>query len=352
MKFRGFIAVFICFLLVSLLLFSSNVTVSVREALLLCAVNVIPSLFPFLVITKLFLKLNLADSFPRCCKKIMKPLFSLGETSFSALFLGLISGYPIGASVCTSLYQGKQISRREAERLLAFCNNAGPAFILSTIGAGAFGSLKIGTILLCIHILSAILVGISFRLVSPLKDYSIKKDASATNESFSFAFTDSVYSATISSLSISAYIVFFSVLVMLLKKLPFLPSHPVLTFFFGLLEITSGAFQLMQNADIKTAFILISALLGWGGLCVHFQALSFISATDLGVFKYFLGKGLQALISAILAFFISKSSIFDTVAVFGGTATDAQVNVDFSILIILSLIFYLFFKKGWKKPSV
>ncbi len=348
--FLVFTGVFIC----ALLFFSKSVSTAVRTSLSLCATSVIPSLFPFLVVTKLFIGLRLSDALPKPCKKIMMPIFSVSENSFSAFILGLISGYPIGVSVCTSLYKDKLISKRETERSLAFCNNAGPAFILSTVGVGIFSSLKIGFTLMLIHILSAVITGFLFKICAPIKTFSPKNNVSSGSASFSFAFTDAVYGATMSSLIITAYIVFFTVVITLLNQaspIYFLPSA-VRSFFFGILEITSGSFEIIKSTDIKIAFVLISVLLGWGGLCVHFQALSFISGTDLGVMEYFLGKMLQALISGLLAFFISKTSLFEDVAVFADSTKHSPKSFSILIIFVLLLFFSLFIKKCWKKTSV
>ena len=53
---------------------------------------------------------------------------------------GLHRGLSGGARTAIALYENGQCSRAEAERLLAFCNNSGPAFILGVVGTGVFGS--------------------------------------------------------------------------------------------------------------------------------------------------------------------------------------------------------------------
>ena len=351
--FRGFAAVFICIFLSSLLFFSSNVAPTVSKSLSLCATSVIPSLFPFLVVTKLFLNLKLADTLPHFLKRLMKPLFSVSENSFPALILGLISGYPIGVTVCATLYKDRLISKKEAERTLAFCNNAGPAFILSTVGAGMFSSLKIGVVLLLIHITSAVITGSLFRLFSPIDANMPSKNQDSPNVSFSFAFTDAIYGATMSSLIISAYIVFFSVFTSVLNlSFPTLSQFPILrAFLFGVLEITSGSYELLQSADPKTSFILISSLLGWGGLCVHFQALSFIRSTDLKTLQYFAGKLTQSLVSALLAFFVSNLHFFEEITVFADGSKHHSNSINIVLISVFLLFFYLFLKKGLKKTS-
>ena len=55
------------------------------------------------------------------------------------------------------------ITASEGERLLGFCNNSGPAFIIGAVGSGVFGSVKIGLLLYAVHILSELAAGLFFR---------------------------------------------------------------------------------------------------------------------------------------------------------------------------------------------
>jgi sporulation integral membrane protein YlbJ len=97
----------------------------------------------------------------------MKPIFNEPGESAIAVIIGTISGYPVGAKVVCSLVRNNKISKEEAERLLAFCNNSGPLFILGTVGIALFGNKTIGFILLITHILASLSVGIIYKFWSP-----------------------------------------------------------------------------------------------------------------------------------------------------------------------------------------
>lgn len=97
----------------------------------------------------------------------MKPVFNEPGESAIAIIIGTISGYPVGAKVVCSLVRENKISKEEAERLLAFCNNSGPLFILGTVGIALFGNKTIGFILLITHILASLSVGIIYKFWSP-----------------------------------------------------------------------------------------------------------------------------------------------------------------------------------------
>lgn len=343
----------------ALLSFSSITTESAYQAISLCAKRVIPSLFPFFVISNLFINLKLHRPLARVFKTLMPKLFSLNPNSSAALILGLISGYPLGAATCAELYRTGEITRREAERLLAFCNNSGPGFILGICGLGVFGSLKIGIALFLIHISTALIAGVSLRVFSPIKVSPSKVLKESATPSFSLAFTDAIARALSSSLRISAYIIFFAQICALLENadvitrlLNFLPGKVSLaeSIICGILEITSGIYKVAEIATPETAFILIATFLGFGGFSVHFQALSFVTEERLNTREYFFGKVFHGILSGVFAAIFSNTSLFKSISVFSQlyekNPTETQV---FLLPIIFILFLYIFSKKAGKK---
>lgn len=342
----------------------AEVSATVKDALSLCADSVIPSLFPFFIISNLLILLDIGAFCEKYLKKITKPLFGISASLAPALALGLIGGYPVGAITCAEAYSRKLCTKEDAERALVFCNNCGPAFILGAIGSGVFSSGKAGAALLIIHISAALTTGILFRVFrSPVKaNAALSKVCVRKTPGFAKAFTASVAKALSSSLSISAYVVLFSALVKIMTLLGIFPFIGVITeklygcgrgvaeaFASGIFEMTVGAFALAKCASSSTAFVLISFLLGWGGLSVHAQALSFISDTDLSVKNYFCGKIIHGLLSALFAYVYTQFSNISVLSVFADYSdTYGEVIPRGGILIILCL-FYFFCKKGWKK---
>ena len=136
---------------------------SVAEALALCARSVVPSLFPFLVASSALLALGFGELAAPWLAGLMEPLFRVPGAGSAALVLGLVGGYPIGAKTAADLYRENLVSREEAERLLAFCNNSNPVFLISVLGVGVFGSVRAGVWLWLIHVLSTLLTGLVFR---------------------------------------------------------------------------------------------------------------------------------------------------------------------------------------------
>ena len=120
----------------SLMLYPQDSMSAAREGLKLCYNVIIPSLFPFFVLSALVVDLGVAGYIGRALEGLMRPLFNVPGACASAFVLGFVGGYPVGARTALSLYQKGMCTKTEAERLLSFCNNSGPAFILGVVGAG------------------------------------------------------------------------------------------------------------------------------------------------------------------------------------------------------------------------
>ncbi len=265
---------------------------AVRDGLSLCGRTVIPSLFPFFVVISLLLQLGLAESLQRICGAVMGPLFHLRGACALPLLAGLLGGYPSGAGAAAGLYQQGSISRQEAELLLGFCDNCGPAFLLGYVGAGVLGNAGAGALLFLIHAVSALLSGMLLcRLCRDRGAVSAGKRRAVRTVSFPQALTASVSGAMQSMLNICAFVVLFRVL----AALPPVPlPFPVL----GALEMVSAAAALPAG---RAAFPAAAAAVGWGGLSVHCQAMSLAAPAGLSFRWHWLGKAVQAALSFLLA---------------------------------------------------
>lgn len=302
----------------ALLLFPVQSVAAAKSGLQLCGNVIIPSLFPFFVLSSFCMEIGLVQYLGRVLEPLMRPLFRVSGACASAFVLGIIGGYPVGAKTAIALYEKRMISRDEAERLLAFCNNCGPAFIFGVVGAGVFSSSAVGLLLYLIHILSSVLVGLLFRFRG---SRTVSAGCAAPTEeapAFSAAFTASVRSAMQSTLSICAFVLFFTVIIRLLVLSGVLRGAAALLgtllapfggtdaaaekLLIGAIEMSSGVASLSGSAGaMSTQLSLAAFILGWAGLCVHCQVLSFLGSSDLSVRTYLAGKLAHGVISAALA---------------------------------------------------
>lgn len=275
-----------------LLLRPQKAASAVRAGLALCAGTVVPSLFPFFAAISLLLQLGAAEALGRLCAPIMRPLFRMRGVCALPLLAGLLGGYPSGAKTAASLYAQGRITRQEAELLLGFCDNCGPAFLLGCVGAGVLGNPDAGLWLYAVHILSAILAGILLCRLSGARGPVLLGSAlPAAPVSFPQALTSSVTGALASTLNVCAFVVFFQVL----SALPPAPPPPLVL---GILEMVGGVASLTPGPG---GFAAAAAIVGWGGLSVHCQAMSLAAPEGLSFRWHWAGKALQAVLSALLA---------------------------------------------------
>ena len=158
-------ALLLALLLLMLILLSAQAAAEgCRRALSVCARLIIPSLFPFFVLSSLLNALGLPGLLGRLLAPAAMRVYGISGAGASALPMGLCGGYPAGAAYIAELEASGAVTPREAERLLAFCNNSGPAFLVGAIGCGVFHSVKAGLLLCAAHILAALL-GMGFLTV-------------------------------------------------------------------------------------------------------------------------------------------------------------------------------------------
>ena len=263
---------------------------AVQEALNLCLTRVIPSLFPFLAVTALLLRLGMASWLQGIFAPIIRPLTGLPGICAAPLLAGLLGGYPAGASATAGLYRDGLITRQEAALPVGIGTNCGCAFLCAFVGVGMLQSPRAGLWLVVIHALSALLTGtVLCRLGKNRGCPSLPCSLPTTPASLSAALSASVRSAAVAMVNICAFVVLFR------TGADLLPSG-LPAWVLGALELVSGASALTPGA---AGFIAAAGITAWGGLCVHCQALSVIG--DLSPRWHWAGKALQALLASLLA---------------------------------------------------
>lgn len=324
---RGWRDFFLCCGLVgcmaALLLYPAQAMDACREGLSLCGNVILPSLFPFFVLSSLTVELGMAARLGQLFAPVMRPLFRVPGEGAAALVLGFVGGYPVGARTTLTLYEQGVCTDAEAERMLAFCNNAGPAFILGVVGTGVFSSSRAGLLLYLTHAAASVCVGLLFRFYRPGAGGHRRTAGRATlpeTRRFSAAFPAAVGRSVTSVLNICAFVLFFTVFLRLLSLTGILPALAGLLgtvlaplgfsvrlgeqLLIGLIELSSGVWSLSGTGGGRLG--LAAFMLGWAGLSVHCQVLSFVGESRLSVRPYFIGKLLHGLLSALLICLFSR----------------------------------------------
>lgn len=266
----------------------------------ICLRTIIPSLFPFFFLSAIINSALIGTNLP-----ILRPLSRICRIPMgteSLLILGLIGGYPVGASAIHASFATGEISRRTAQRMLAFCNNAGPAFIFGIMSV-LFENKLACWVLWAIHIGSAILV--SLFLPADEEDGCIQKEAKTLTA------TQGLQTALKNTASVCGWVVLFRIAIGFMQRWflwLFPPAIQVLIC--GLLELSNGCISLSTIPAMGLRFIFASVFLAFGGICVTMQSSSVVGS--LAIKSYCLGKIMQTalslLFSAILQGFLFPES--------------------------------------------
>lgn len=198
----------------------------------------------------------------------------------------------MGAIVTVQLYERREISKKEAEFLLSFCNNIGPVYFLSfalpTIGITGIWPFLFGMYGI------PFLYGLFLRYTLYRKDLPLQTTQLHPQPGASFlqSLDESVMASLISIAKLGGYMIFFN----LLNIFPalFLTDASLLKgIISAFLEITGGLRALAGSAPLISLSLLI-----FGGLSCIAQTNSSIQATDLSLKKYLFHKVVLTLICA------------------------------------------------------
>ncbi len=290
---------FSVFMLIYILRFPEMALPAVSDSLSLCASQLIPALFPCMVLTELICSSGLAESVSRLLIPI-SDLLGLPRIGASALLLGAIGGFPNGAVATRRLYDGGSLTKFEAERLIAFSNNSGLAFCIGGVGASLYGNARLGFTLWLVQLGSALLLAAMTRSSCP----KASEKATLPTPRLSLGmllrlFSGAVTNASATMLKVCAFSVFFGVVGrMITDILPDLPTLAVISF----CELTLAVRLAASEGRLGLAFTAFA--LGFGGFGIHSQIASVLADSRLSMRKLFAVKLLQGLISALITVII------------------------------------------------
>ena len=264
-----------------------------KEGIHLCLNVIIPSLFPFAFITTYLNSALYGMPIPGLRFLIKK--LRIPDGYDSVLLLGLIGGYPVGAQLISECYDNNQLDKSTAQIMLGYCSNAGPAFIFGVVSL-LFSYTLIPWLLWITQIISSILTGIL--LPKPEKTHGGDLSPCPIN------ITTALQKSIKISATISGWVILFKILLLYLYKL--CPNNCTAVWYLllnGLLELSNGCVTLQAIQSESLRFILCSAFLAFGGICIMLQTASITQKTSLGL--YIPGKLIQTALSIMLSSLLS-----------------------------------------------
>lgn len=297
-----------------LLIYSSNVMDTVSFSISIWKDNLLPSLFPFFMISELLINYGFIDLLGESLKNFMNKIFHLpGDASF-VIIGSLISGFPSSSKYINELLEKGQISLSEAEYLLKFNHFSNPLFVIGTVGTLLLNDKKIGILILIIHIISNFLIAIIFRpkkrVYANQKSSLIKginemhKKRISNNSSFSLILSNSIFKTFKTLLLLLGIITFFLIINSLIRQI--IPindlSYSIIS---GLLEMTGGIRNISGlTLPINIKASIITFFLSFGGFSIHMQVMSILSNTSIKYLPYLVSRILHGIISSSIVLLI------------------------------------------------
>jgi len=290
------------FFLIELLINKELVFNTISFSLDMWVKNLIPSLFPFFIISDILITYNFVKYIPKHIINFFSYLFNVKKECVLIFFLSMLSGFPSNAKNVRKLYDLKIINGKEASHVLMFTHFSNPLFVLGTLSLFFLNNKNLGIIILLSHYLSNIIIGLIFRNFNTKseKKYITKEK----NLNFGPVFINSIKSSIDTLLLILGTLSCFLVISAIIINRFNLNSINSLLIK-SMLEITMGLKELsLFNFTDLTKVMLSSSILSFGGLSVHMQVISQLIDTDISYKKFLIGRIYQTIISFVLSYFI------------------------------------------------
>ena len=345
------------FLVTILILNPEKAVLYTKNGILLCQDIIIPSLFPFFVCSGLLVYSGFCEILSKLFKPIMKPLFNINPSGSAAFILGLISGYPLGAVTTCQLYNSLYVSKSEAERLLAFCNNSGPLFILGAVGVSIYHSPQAGMLLYCAHILGAISVGILFRFYKTSSFNAPRAEIVTEQKSISEVFSIVLNNSIQSILTVCGCVIFCSVMVNLLMDMLCI-NETFKALLNSSLEFVSGLSKISYlDISLFSKLLMSAGVCAFAGFSVHMQVMGVAAKSGLSLKPYIFGKCLHAMFAILYTFMLLKifplttptfSNHINTESLSAGFFISSVYSI-LTVLLIVSMIIIFFATRIYKK---
>ena len=262
--------------------------------------TLIPSIFPFLLISKLLVKYNILNIINNLFGSYIEKLFKISKNSTYVVLLSIISGFPSGSIYIKDLLEKKQISVKEANKLITFTSFSSPLFVISFIGETLLNNRNIGINIYLIHLITGLLVGFLFK--SDI-NRNINNKPINNEESFIKNLIDSLNESFSILINMLGIILFFLIILSLLNT--FLPNNIITLLLKGLIEITTGVIYISKSSlSIKLKSSLIGLIISFNGLSIHFQVKNIINNSNINYKNYLIARIIHAVLCFIVVYAI------------------------------------------------
>jgi sporulation integral membrane protein YlbJ len=350
----------------------------------LWATILVPSLLPFFIIAEIILNLGIVSMLGVLLEPLMRPLFNLPGSASFVLTMGFTSGFPMGAVLTKRLHEEKECTRAEAERLIAFTNNASPLFLMVAVAVGMFQQASLGLLLAISHYLANIILGIFLGIKSRysreqqrwgdkkrnrypgsgllLQSIHALLQAQQKRKPWGQLLSEAIKSGINTICLIGGFVIIYAVLIKILQvtSLLTLCQYPCsvilqicgldprldLSLATGFWEMTLGLKAVSStSASLQEKAIIASILLGWSGLSIQSQVTGVLSNSGINPRLYYQSRILQGLLAGLLTYLLTLNSnwltLLSTPTITPQPSPSPFLSIFTFNLLYLSKFFYL-----------
>lgn len=276
---------------VCLIIYPESTAGGVKNGFLLLGNNLIPSLFPFMVLSSYISGSSIAQMISKIFEKPFRYIFKTSGYGVIPFILGCLGGYPVGAKTVCEFYESKKLSQNDAERLLYWCINPSPAFLITAVGTFMLGNTKSGFILYFSCLLASLTVGFFCRFLSSNEIHPIENNQQNHKDNI---FVKSVSKGSEGMLGICGWVLTFCVFASLCDalKLPYSLSYIIKS----VAEVTTGCKNAVSSG---LSLSVIAGISGFGGFAVMCQCASYSSVCKIKMKYLICSRLINSALSAI-----------------------------------------------------
>ena len=236
-----------------------------------------PSLFPFMALMPLLTSPEANRFYNAALGGLMRRLFGLPGSAAAPMVAGMIAGSPAGCIAARAVAAEEGFTRGELERVALACCGLSPAFFISAVGAGMLGDAALGHVLL------------RAQLMTQLSMLALGRLFCRDDEPVGEVEPGNVSKPVLSIINVAGYMALFGAIAGALRA----PAIQLI------LDITAGSrFLCGLNIDIQRKLIALSALAGYGGLCVCVQNIGVLKACGVRPVRFMAARCLAGLLAA------------------------------------------------------
>ena len=287
----------------SMFVYTEEMTEHVCGTFITCASDVLPVLFPFMVVSALIIKMHLLSPAERLFSRPFRKFFNLPSASVTPFFLGFLCSFPVGVTSTVESYKNGLLTKNEAEETMALSNNTGPGFVVLLTGITLAHNIGTGILIYIAEIVSSFMTGAIIIRKNDIRHGRFETAPKRKRTNVGQAIAESISGAAVSCGTVVSNVVFFSLISKAVSQTFFVTEKKFVTLMSVFLEFSEGveaAIALGGPAGVALAAFAVCS----GSLSVLCQSTAIASATGLSVKRTVYYKFVQGTIGAVICFFV------------------------------------------------